>query len=86
MNPVIQKIIENIALIEETANKWLKKPNLRGNSLTRGFDVSARVTAQPTEVAMTPIMKAMLEYFGDLDPNNPKSRLMVDSPITKAEK
>jgi len=79
---LIQEIINNYDLIEKEMKKVVK-PNTSSANMTRGFEVSKLACKQQEEVAMTPIMKNMLERFGDLKHGE---RLKVDSPTTKAEK
>lgn len=50
--------------------------------LDRCMQVSFQASRQQKEVAMTPYMKNALYHFGDL---KGEERLMVDSPVTKAE-
>lgn len=51
--------------------------------IKRGLEVSKLATAHPTEVPMTPIMKNMLQAFGDISEGE---RLKTGSDVTKAEK
>ena len=79
---LIQEIIHNYDLIEKEMKKVVK-PNTSSANMTRGFEVSKLACKQQEEVAMSPIMKNMLERFGDLKAGG---RLKVDAPTTKAEK
>lgn len=67
-----QSLSSTLKIAEETAK--------RSDRLKRGFEVSKLASQQQKEVAMTPIMKNILEKF---DPTI--DRLMVDHPMTKAE-
>jgi hypothetical protein len=62
----------------------LKRPPLDDVDLERGFQVSAAACRQQVEVPVTPIMKNMLEQFGDK--KSDEWRLKVDDPPTRAEK
>lgn len=63
--------------------KDLSEPNITSQVLKNGFQVSKMACSQPDEVAMSPLMKNMLERAGDLKHGE---RLRYDSPETKAEK
>lgn len=81
-NGLIDEILHNYDLIEKEMKK-VAKPNTSSANMTRGFEISNLACKQQEEVAMSPIMKNMLERFGDLKPGQ---RLSVNAPITKAEK
>nr|UDL14459.1 MAG: putative RNA-dependent RNA polymerase [Picobirnaviridae sp.] len=79
---LIEEIIENYDLIDKEMGKVIK-PNTSSADMTRGFEVSKLACRQQEDVEMSPIMKNMLERFGDLKHGE---RLKVNAPITKAEK
>lgn len=62
----------------------LRKPDLSQVDLKRGFEVSAAACRQQEEVPISPIMKNILKYFGDVKDED--WRLRVDDPETQGEK
>lgn len=80
-------INEIIRVMDEMEKAYSNLPSNREFAekmpLDRGFEVSGLGASQPSEVAMSPLMKNALYRFGDLQEGE---RLMVEDPETKAEK
>lgn len=65
MDHVIEQIIQVMRKLTKIndSKKW---PKLDQEAVRRGLEISRTTCAQPETVAMTPIMKNMLDYFGDI--------------------
>lgn len=78
-----KELVQIMDEIERLASK-LDKPPVIPATVDEGFKSSKRGSAQPEEVPMTPWTKTLLQRFGDL--NESHERLMVNDPLTRAEK